>query len=103
MSITREYAGVRYSIGFLLGDSRLSEEDEEYLFAEALMLDFNNKKSVKLKSDTLEGRVFLSKSFAMIGSFSGRQYDIELDSEKAGSMKLRFIVSELTPGINSKN
>lgn len=104
MSITKEYAGIRWGIAFLLSDSRLSGEEQEVLFRKAIMLDLEGKKSSRVRTETLEGKVYRSKGFVMVGSYlSGVQYDAEVDSAEHGSMKLRFVVSEQTPGRYSKN
>lgn len=103
MSITKEYAGGRYGLAFLLTDSRLSDEEKDYLFGSAIKLYLTDKKNTKIKTDTLEGRVHRSKLFTMLGNFSGPQYEAEVDSKDVGTVKLSFIVSELTPGRNSQN
>lgn len=104
MSITKEYAGIRWGIAFLFSDSRLNDEEQDVLFREAIMLDLKGKKSSRIRTSALEGKVYRSKSFVMVGSYlSGVQYDAEVDSAEHGSMKLRFVVSEQTSGRYSKN
>ena len=56
----------------------------------------------KVKTDSFEGSLYLSKEFAVIGGFVGQQFTAELDTSH-GKATVRLLVSERTSGIYKNN
>jgi len=63
----------------------LSEEDSDYLIFHATLMYLAERRREKIKTDALEGRLYMSKEFMVIGSISGKQFIAELDTERGST------------------
>lgn len=89
-----------YSSTFLHSDSRLSEEQREYLVEQTLIskLDNARKKDFVNEALNLEGKINLVKKNAFMGTFFGPQYELDFDSDH-GKSTVGFIIADISPAV----
>jgi len=76
-------------------DTRLSEDQREYLLVKATIMYLNEEKRKRVKTDEFEGVIYTEGKYGMIGSFGGLEFRAEIDTD-GGKAKLSFLVSERT-------
>jgi hypothetical protein len=89
--------GIRWGFTFLMGHSRISNQDKQALVAKATLLYLNGEDRAEISGDGFEGVLFTNHEWKVLGGFSGQQFEavIESDAEE-GKLRLRFLVSEQT-------
>jgi len=88
-----EKYGTRWGFAFLKTDSRLNQEERDYLFAEAIKCYLDEQKTRKVKGERFEGKIYNRKKMGCFGSFSGYRFSAEIDAN-FGRVKLEFLVTE---------
>ncbi len=101
MEVARPDQG-RWGFTYLWSDPRLSSDDRAYLLTHATLMYLTNKERAVVKTEALEGRLFLSKGFMVVGSISGKQFTAELDTND-GPATVRLLVNERTCGLHQDN
>lgn len=91
-----ESKGVRWGYWFLIGNSRLSEEDRFSLVEDAISMYLSDTGRKKVKGDDYEGVLTTKGQYDMLGAFGGQRFEAELDSS-TGKIKLRFLINEGGP------
>jgi hypothetical protein len=90
-------ANVRWGFTFLLGNSRINNDEKLKLVAEATVLYFKGEDRMEVEGPGYEGVLFTKHEWKVIGGFSGQQFDAEIETEAdEGKIRLRFLVSEQT-------
>ncbi len=89
-------------ISYLKTDAKLTSEQREYLHVHAFLMSYTDRRNTSIKTNTMEGRLKLSKDFTVIGGIAGRQFTAEVDVAK-GKARIELIVSDYTEGIHSSN
>ena len=88
---------MRWGFTFLMGTSRLADEQKLRLVAQATLLYLAGEERVEISEDTFEGVLYTEHEWRVMGSFSGQQFDAILDSDPdAGRIHLSFLVNEQT-------
>ena len=70
----------------------LSSSISRKLFTTRILV-INAPTGSEIKNDNCEGVVYTNNNYELLGSFGGKRFDAELDTNK-GKVKLRFLITE---------
>ncbi len=88
---------MRWGFTFLVGTSRLDDDQKLRLVARATLLYLEGGERVEISEDAFEGVLYTNHEWRVMGSFSGQQFDAFLDSDAdEDRIHLRFLVNEQT-------
>lgn len=97
LAVNGDERPVRWGFTFLMGSSRLDEEQKLKLVAQATWLYLAGKDRLEIVEDGYEGVITTRREWKVVGSFSGQQFDAVLDTDlDSGRIHLRFLVNEQT-------
>lgn len=97
-----EVDGLRWGYTYLQTDHHLEQQDRISLLTLATLMYLRGVDEKRVKTKNYEGKLTKTKSFTMLGCFSGPEFRADIETNK-GKSKLRFIVSEQTSGIYRNN
>jgi hypothetical protein len=92
INIEQNY-GNRWGYAFLITDTRLNEEEREYLLREAVFCFLEKQKTRKVKGERFEGRMSNPKKVGVLGSFIGYRFKAEIEGD-FGKAKLEFLIAD---------
>jgi hypothetical protein len=88
---------MRWGYTFLMGTSRLDEEQRLKLVARATLLYLAGEERADIEEDAYQGVLYTTYEWKVVGGFGGQQFDAILESDlDEGRIHLRFLVSEQT-------
>ena len=95
---SHNYNGRRWGFAFFQGDSRLGVEGLDEIVLHAVNMHLKDEKRSEIKNNNYEGVVYTNNNYELLGSFGGKRFDAELDTNK-GKVKLRFLITEYMEGV----
>ncbi|MBI2631752.1 hypothetical protein HYW75_02005 [Candidatus Pacearchaeota archaeon] len=97
-----EVDGRRWYCTYLESDTRMPSLDRIKLVTIATLMYICGIDEKKIETENYEGTLRKTKDCDIVGSIIGPEFKAELQTYR-GNTRLRFIVSEVTPGINRDN
>jgi hypothetical protein len=87
------YNSRSHGIVFLLTDRRLNNAVRNYITREAIRMYYAEEEEKDLQSEGLEGKIYATGKYQMLGQFGGRRFNAEIETQ-TGKAVLHFLITK---------